>query len=332
MGGISKSIPLLSSSANLEHKEILSTPERIKFAGLELKIRELLLSFIDIGEALECIRKNRLYREEFDTFEQYCCKRWNFSRQRAYQLIEAAKVADYLSTNVDTWPSNEAQVRPLIGQPYDEVVRAWKLAEKLAGKKDISGRLVKEAVVSLSEKYSKPATEKTDDPKTAAGSLRGADKTLSTPEGERNQSEMVPDHEAVSNLEVPPSQTTSEKSNIPGTSFELADGSVSAEHYFNGEDDLLSADYLESKLKSTKENNANAPQHLRVEPEVLAMRQDAFLELASAVNRTSGASPSPTKRDQIYWAVHDLQHLTAFLRPVTSNATESGKTPDGEGE
>ncbi|MDF1860514.1 MAG: hypothetical protein P1U87_09885, partial [Verrucomicrobiales bacterium] len=145
MGGISKSIPLLSSSANLEHKEILSTPERIKFAGLELKIRELLLSFIDIGEALECIRKNRLYREEFDTFEQYCCKRWNFSRQRAYQLIEAAKVADYLSTNVDTWPSNEAQVRPLIGQPYDEVVRAWKLAEKLAGKKDISGRLVKEA-------------------------------------------------------------------------------------------------------------------------------------------------------------------------------------------
>lgn len=326
MGENSTSIPLLSSSASLEHTEVLSTPERIKFEGLELKIREVLLSFIDIGEALECIRKNRLYREEFETFEQYCCKRWNFSRQRAYQLIEGAKVAEFLSTNVDTSPSNESQVRPLIGQPYDEAVRVWKLAEKLAGKKDISGRLVKEAVVSLSEKESKSAAEKTDDPKTAAGSLRGADKTLSTPEDERNQSEVVPDHETISNLEVPPSQTTSEECNIPGITFELADGSVSAEHYFNEEDDLLSADYLESKLKSTKENNANAPQHLRVEREVLAMRQDAFLELASAVNQTAGAAPSPTKRDQIYWAIEDLRHLTAFLRPTSKQASKEVAT------
>lgn len=296
---------------------LLSESERARFEENEAAIHNGLLSFVEMGFALIDIRASRLYREHYDTFEAYCRNRWGFTRQRAFQVIGGAEKADYLSTAVDIEPTNEAQVRPLIGLSDDQAVEAWKLAEKLAGKKDISGRLVKEAVVSLSEKESKSAAEKTDDPKTAAGSLRGADKTLSTPEDERNQSEVVPDHETISNLEVPPSQTTSEECNIPGTSFELADGSVSAEHYFNEEDDLLSADYLESKLKSTKENNANAPQHLWVEPEVLAMRQDAFLELASAVNRIAGAAPSPTKRDQIYWAIEDLRHLTAFLRPTS---------------
>lgn len=54
-------------------------------------------------------------RETHDTFEAYCRERWGFSRQRAHQIVEAAKVAEVLSTIVNTrLPTNEAQARELV--------------------------------------------------------------------------------------------------------------------------------------------------------------------------------------------------------------------------
>jgi len=107
------------------------------------------LSFIDIGEALYEIRESRLYREGFDTFEDYCRNRWNFSRQRAYQLIEGAKIAELLSTDVTICPTSEAQVRPLTRLSMNDARAAWKLAEKKAKRKDVTVALVKLAVAEL---------------------------------------------------------------------------------------------------------------------------------------------------------------------------------------
>ncbi len=56
------------------------------------------------------IRDNRLYRETYGTFEEYCKEKWDISRPRAYQLIKAAEVQDNLSTTVDI---PERVVRPL---------------------------------------------------------------------------------------------------------------------------------------------------------------------------------------------------------------------------
>ncbi len=148
MGKLPKSYSVPSVHGATE-TEALSDDERNRLEENEKKIGEVLLSFIDIGEALYEIRESRLYREGFDTFEDYSRKRWNFSRQRAYQLIEAAKVADYLSTCVAVMPTTEAQVRPLTRLSMNDARAVWKLAEKKAERKDVTVALVKLAVAEL---------------------------------------------------------------------------------------------------------------------------------------------------------------------------------------
>lgn len=284
--------------------EALSDDERNRLERNEQKIQDALLTFVEMGEALEDIRKNRLYREEFESFEDYCRKRWNFSRQRAYQLIEGAKIAELLSTEVTIWPTNEAQVRPLAGLSNEEATEAWKMAKTLAGKKEISGRIVKEAVSTL-----RKVSSESDVPPTC----------------EHAEPDPVPDREAKGAtpwMALP--QASKKQSDLPGTSFGLADGTVSDCYFFKGESDLLSEQYLEAKLGSLVEINSKAPQRLRVTPEEMALRQRAFLKLAFSVNEIAGLSPSQSAKDQIYWAIESLSQVTAFLRPYAQTSGEKG--------
>ena len=73
-----------------------------------------------VGRSLLTIQEQRLYKEAYSDFETYCQERWNFSRQRAYQLIEAEKVKARLSTLVDKIPSNERQLREIAKVPEKE--------------------------------------------------------------------------------------------------------------------------------------------------------------------------------------------------------------------
>ena len=64
--------------------------------------------------ALVEIRDSRLYREDYETFEDYCLDRWEIHRRHAYRLIDSAEVVKQLEcVHLDTKPANEAQVRPL---------------------------------------------------------------------------------------------------------------------------------------------------------------------------------------------------------------------------
>lgn len=63
--------------------------------------------------ALVEIRDSRLYREECETFEEYCKERWELGRNYANKMIASASVVKRLGTNVPIPPANEAQVRPL---------------------------------------------------------------------------------------------------------------------------------------------------------------------------------------------------------------------------
>ncbi len=103
--------------------------------------------FYKVGEALAQVRDGKLYREKFATFEDYCCYRWQISRPRAYQLIQAAAVHENLSTNVDTQPTSEFQVRPLTTLAPEKQVEAWQeaIANAPAGKptaKDVKAAVV----------------------------------------------------------------------------------------------------------------------------------------------------------------------------------------------
>lgn len=61
-----------------------------RLLALEKIIEKGKQTFIDVGLALVEIRDNRLYKTECKSFEEYCLKRWNWTRKRGDQIIKSA--------------------------------------------------------------------------------------------------------------------------------------------------------------------------------------------------------------------------------------------------
>jgi len=79
------------------------------------------------AHALALIRNQRLYRQSFKTFEDYCLRRWQYARAYAYRLIGAAETMRVLSPMGDIpLPANE---------------RPWTLARSLDGSTRPPGRV-----------------------------------------------------------------------------------------------------------------------------------------------------------------------------------------------
>jgi protein gp37 len=114
-------------------------------------------AFYDVGSELRHINKRGLYVLRFPTFEEYCQERWEMTRQRAYQLMDAAAVVDQVSTNkslvdglstiVDMIPTREAHVRPLLqlDKPEDRA-EVWQRVVDNANGHGITARLVEAEV------------------------------------------------------------------------------------------------------------------------------------------------------------------------------------------
>ena len=71
----------------------------------------------EAGMALTKIRENKYYHDVlgFETFEEYCRKRWDMARQTAYQLIDSASIIENVRNcgQAETIPANEYQARSL---------------------------------------------------------------------------------------------------------------------------------------------------------------------------------------------------------------------------
>jgi len=92
---------------------------RTRLTELEAVIKQGMQTFMEVGSALMEIRDKHLYREEgFTTFEDYCHKRWNWSRRHANRQIKAAKIAAVAGPR---GPKNEKQVRELAGLKPEEI-------------------------------------------------------------------------------------------------------------------------------------------------------------------------------------------------------------------
>lgn len=92
--------------------EELTVIEQNNLVELEKTIQKNLSAFYEVGFALMQIRDNRLYREVYGTFEEYCKEKWGFERNYANKLIRASAVVENLGTNVPI-PKGEGVVRPL---------------------------------------------------------------------------------------------------------------------------------------------------------------------------------------------------------------------------
>jgi len=86
------------------------------------------------------------------SFDEYCRDRFGFQRRHSYRLIDAAVVVDNLCPNgtqtiisqsEQVVPTNERQVRDLIGLQADEQRSVWQQAVEEAGGKflDASSRV-----------------------------------------------------------------------------------------------------------------------------------------------------------------------------------------------
>jgi N6-adenosine-specific RNA methylase IME4 len=71
----------------------LSQVERARFIELERIVERGVQTFIEVGLALTEIRDQRLYREQFGSFEEYLAGAWQLGRSTGYGLIDAARVA-----------------------------------------------------------------------------------------------------------------------------------------------------------------------------------------------------------------------------------------------
>lgn len=120
--------------------DFLTKAEHSRFEKLEARIDAGLQSFFDVGSALLEIRDNRLYRQDFFTFKDYCQERWDLSRPYAYQLMDATVIREQLKEQgVATLPQNERQVRPLSRlKTPEERVQAWEQATKMSAMADKS--------------------------------------------------------------------------------------------------------------------------------------------------------------------------------------------------
>lgn len=145
--------------------QLIINENKQKLEDLEAVINQNLQSFIETGRALTEIRDKELYKlknnGKYQTFGAYCKDIWDISRPRAYQLIDAAKVQENLSTIVDKLIP-EGQTRPLAKLEPEKQREAWQKAKDAAPEGKVTAlhlaKVVKEMIGEV--KKEQPKKEK----------------------------------------------------------------------------------------------------------------------------------------------------------------------------
>ena len=105
----------------------LSKAERKQLIKCEKTIATGRDAAFKANDALRQIRDQKLYREDFKTFEEDCSKTWSLRRSTAYQRITWAQAQEILSAMADkSVEVNERQARALGGLSDENMVRVWK--------------------------------------------------------------------------------------------------------------------------------------------------------------------------------------------------------------
>jgi hypothetical protein len=130
----------------MTHSWQLSETEATRLAELEKVVEANIKGYYEAGVALLAIRNERLYRRDFEAFDEYCRDKWGMSRIRAHQLIEAAGIVSDVLTIVNTAPRNEAQARELGKVPSEKRAEAWQRAVDTAPDGGITAQHVRNTV------------------------------------------------------------------------------------------------------------------------------------------------------------------------------------------
>lgn len=126
----------------------LTISEQEQLSRLEETVAQGLKTFVDVGVALMVIRDSKLYRQDHETFEDYCRVRWSMGKSRVYQMIDAAMVVDNLqkSTIGGQIPDSERQARPLAQLEPEQQVEVWAKAVDTAPNGKVTAAHVQKVV------------------------------------------------------------------------------------------------------------------------------------------------------------------------------------------
>lgn len=137
----------------------LSAQEKQLREELEQQVKT---SFVLRGEALEKIKRLKLYRDRYASFAEYCDATFGFTTLYIERCITAAKtyhqIIEYLKTNGlnAPYPTKQRQLRPIFQADLSpiEVGEVWVMAVKNAMGEVPPSSVVKEAVKAyLQRKY-----------------------------------------------------------------------------------------------------------------------------------------------------------------------------------
>lgn len=116
-------------------------------ADHEATIERGLKTFVEVGQALQAIRDGRLYREQYDRFEDYCKEWWGWDKRYCNRIIGAAEVKIALGP---TGPASERVARPLTKLPEEEQADAWEevVTDSESTGEKITAKKVEQVVVA----------------------------------------------------------------------------------------------------------------------------------------------------------------------------------------
>jgi hypothetical protein len=150
---------ILDQEQALADTSPLTRNEEQMLQNCETIIKQTVNSFFQLGEALAVIRRMRLYRAQYSSFEEYCRKKWNFGRQRATQLIQAHNAAaEVVTSGYQVFDLTERQMRPLTGLEPNVRAEVLDKATELAAGKRRTTRHIQDALKAIQSK-DQPAEE-----------------------------------------------------------------------------------------------------------------------------------------------------------------------------
>ena len=143
----------MAASRLSEISEPLTDIQQDQLCEAEATVERLFDQWVQVGEALTLIRDERLYREKYKSFEEYCEARWSFGYRRANQLIQGTEIAKRVesangkhvsqnghSESETAKMTTDRHARALKDLPADEQPEAFREAVKTAPKDKKTGK------------------------------------------------------------------------------------------------------------------------------------------------------------------------------------------------
>ena len=140
----------------------LNAKERARYELCKETIKEKMQGSIDLGMALREIRVGKLYREDYDTFDDFLLKEYQLSRSYASRLIGFVEVKESIadSKHADAIV-NEAQARALSAVPEENRAKVLKEAVKSG---EVTAQTIKAAAAEVVAPKAEPEKPKAPEP------------------------------------------------------------------------------------------------------------------------------------------------------------------------